>query len=398
MLIRYHGHIGEQTGYGHAAREFCMSLLAAGIPDLQLQINPLAPGQGIPPRYAALVPYLVDADKLSVSPDVCIIHTLPLSCGEGGRQAAERLRPTGTKLVAYTTWEGAESPSEGVREMLSIFDEVWFPNEDTVNAIDPRRARFGGTHVFPIPHSYDEGAPWGRSAAEARARRFGRRGPYTFYYIGAWTARKNVEGLIRAFMWAFDNESPVQLILQCAGAAPAAAQLAMFGSGVPRERWPSVHFSSDPVSDERLTELHLGSDCFVTASRGEGWCLPAFEAMLHGNHIIAPEGLGCDDYLHDTSATLFSAELAPSHGEIRMKHVDASGGATAEYLGAQGMSARDTWREPNLHELGGAMRDAFRSRRDRAGLRVHYDIASRYGRPAVGALIKARLEDIIGRK
>ena len=45
---------------------------------------------------------------------------------------------------------------------------------------------------------------------------------------------------------------------------------------IPRDRY---------IDDQALFALHAKSDCFVSASRGEAWNLPAFDAMLAGKGL-----------------------------------------------------------------------------------------------------------------
>src|SRR6185295_1274929 len=129
--------------------------------------------------------------------------------------------------------------------------------------------------------------------------------PFKFYYVGAWTQRKNPTGVIRAFCHAFTRADPVQLLLQCSGASLESIAAAAGSSGMGSERAPSIRPSVAPLTDEGILDLHRTADCFVTASRGEAWNLPAFDAMLAGRHVIAPRGQGSDDFLEDTSAALY---------------------------------------------------------------------------------------------
>jgi hypothetical protein len=153
-----------------------------------------------------------------------------------------------------------------------------------------------------------------------------------------------------------------------------------------------VRVTSDRVSDLAILALHVYCDCFVSASRGESWNLPAFEAMLAGRHIIAPAHQGSDDFLAITSADLYGSRLAPAGGEIIMgQPVDGQPGMVrAQYVGTQGLTAKDDWREPDIAELAMLMRRAYAEKRRK--LVRHYLPSPLFGTRAVGALIAELLK------
>ncbi len=381
MLIRYYGHVGLPTGYGDAAAEMCMAILGAGH---SLEIS--TDGNQCHRRFLPLATCLRDEGELS-EPDVVIVHTLPLDCPKVLAAQAIRDKYPRARTVAYTTWEGASFvPVEF--DALKVFDQSWVPSRATYRAW-PKVAH---PHVVVVPHPFEgqhrEHRPWsddwpGRSEPDR---------PYRFYYVGAWTARKNVDGLIRAYCRTFYAEDQVELVIQSAGAGESACVVAQLSTGLADGPMPVIRFSNQRMSHEEIWALHHESDCFVTATRGEAWNLPAFDAMLAGKHIIAPAGLGHDDFLKESSACLYGSHLTPAFGDVRL--VDApdapAGHAVAHYLATQGLTARSEWRDPDLIELGRMMRDAFTHRVQ--GLRTGYDPVARFGRAAVGAHITEILE------
>ena len=380
MLVRYYGHVGQPSGYGHAANETCMAILAAGL-ELEIQTD----GKELHKRYLPLAPCIKATDDLNPAPDVVIVHTLPLDCDAIAVRHGLHGSVNSFRLIAYTTWEGCPPVSHEIINALAGFDEVWVPSRHNREAFRAARAHWkASTEV--VPHAHDADA-WPRP--DQGVRLFAASDlvtptpPYTFYYVGAWNLRKNVEGVIRAYARTFVPSEPVRLIIQSAGAPQHAGQLALMATGLQPEEWPTFNFSNERLLDVDIDGLHAGADCFVTASRGEAWNLPAFDAMLHGNHVIASFGEGSDDFLADTSADLIESTRVPACGEVRM--TAAPGGARAQYVGCQGLTVRSTWLEPDIIQLGEAMREAFERR---ATLVREYDPATKFGRQAVGALIK----------
>lgn len=380
MRVRYYGHVGAPTGYGDAANELCMAMLAADI-----EIDILTTGTEIPFRYQNLSTRIVNEDTPTPEPDAVIIHTLPLDCGRALSAAQVRERFPKARCIAYTTWEGQSKASPEVLVALAPFDEVWLPSTQTRDCFGRFRTHRGlFTPLTVIPHAFDESLwrPDVRSPPPV--------GPYRFYYVGAWTRRKNVDGLIHAYVRAFTSRADVMLTIQSAGAARSAAEIALLSTGVLMDAAPRVEYR--PQRCDNIAELHASSHCFVTATRGEAWNLPAFDALLHGNHIIAPCFTGSDDFLIGSTADLYTSRNVPAGGEVVLMGSDPDNPAfsRARYIGSQGLTVRDEWLDPDLTKLAEVMRRAYDHRT--IGLQVDYDPRKRFGRRAVGKLIRDTLE------
>ncbi len=111
-----------------------------------------------------------------------------------------------------------------------------------------------------------------------------RDGPYLVWVGGLAThdPRKDLEGLITSFAaWQHDRERAETLVL--AGAmGPAGHEL----SALARRTGARVEFPGF-VPDSDLPALYSGARCLVTASRYEGFGLPALEAVSCGTPVVA---------------------------------------------------------------------------------------------------------------
>jgi glycosyltransferase involved in cell wall biosynthesis len=56
---------------------------------------------------------------------------------------------------------------------------------------------------------------------------------------------------------------------------------------------------NQPLGVEQLVELYQGADCFVLPTRGEGWCMPALEAMACGVPPIVTNWSGPQAFLNE---------------------------------------------------------------------------------------------------
>lgn len=389
IRVRYYGHVGRLSGYGRAAAEMCMSLLDVGV---ELEIVPVGrPSKNEAETALARYPRLRDHLRLEADltvPDVCIAHTLPLDCSTILNHAIGQDLDPDVPWVAYTTWESPSTIPDAISESLVCFQQIWTPSSVTSRSFAEGRHQ-RSTTVFTMPHAFNAEA----TPAPATAKPAG--DPFTFYYVGAWNGRKNPAGLIRAFAMAFTAQDRVELVLRCNGATQETFAVALHQTGLSPEDMPRVVFQGGgSYTDAEMTELHADvGDCFVTATRGEAFNLPAFEAMLAGRHIIAPAGMGSDDFLRDTSAELYGGMAAPAMVDVRVTGLVAAGiGIRMQAIGAQGLTSRSTWLEPDLVRLAEAMRNAYLYRRNT--LTTNYNPADRYSYAAVGKHALQALEPL----
>ena len=143
--------------------------------------------------------------------------------------------------------------------------------------VDPAR-------VTVVPEGVDERfRPADPTALRARLELTG---PYLLYVGGLVQAdpRKDLEGLIDAFAdWSRAESRPETLVLAGAvGAAGRALERRARAAGA------RVRFAGF-VEDSELPALYSGASCFVTASRYEGFGLPALEAIACGTPVVAYE-------------------------------------------------------------------------------------------------------------
>lgn len=393
MKVRYYGHAGQTTGYGIAAEHTIRALLRVGI---DVEIRTLAPYHTLQWSELPLTSYLRTDEQLDPAPDVVIVHTVPTACTQVVAVALQEgslvLGRTfdhpddvgnGIPVVAYTTWE-CDSPAPPMMlEAMSLFDQVWTPSLQSL-------VGFRGLHSFErpvivVPHAYDFDR---HIDTPNRIAKPGDSKRHRFYYVGAWNYRKNPAGVVRAYAHAFAPKDNVELLLHLPGSNKETLAYAMCATGIAPEDFPAFRVTFDHVPRENIDMLHQHADCFVTATRGEGWNLPAFEAMVAGRMVIAPMYMGHDDFLSGTSARLY-----PSHAVPASFDVVKTGENQIQPHGAQGASGKDLFREPYLLALASHMREVYEQRQ--RSIEVRYSPRERYGYDAVGQKMKTALEAVL---
>lgn len=141
--------------------------------------------------------------------------------------------------------------------------------------VDPRR-------VLTVPEAADE--RFAPADPRPARERLGLKDPYVLYVGGLSSPdpRKNVQGLIDAFeRWRAASGREEVLVL--AGQLGEAGQKLRAGAEAAGARVVFAGF----VPDEQLPALYSGATCFVTASRYEGFGLPALEAVSCATPVAA---------------------------------------------------------------------------------------------------------------
>jgi len=250
----------------------------------------------------------------------------------------------GAHRIGYTMLEVDGVPDEWVRH-INRMDEVWVPstfNEQTFRESGVTRP----IHVMPLGIDPQYFNP------HIRGRRDPRR--FTFLSIFEWGERKAPEILLRAFADEFDKDDDVVLFCKVMNNDPAVvvrrqvAELALRPGG-----GRIVISENEMVPSYQLGSLYRSADCFVTCTRGEGWGMPALEAMACGLPVIATDWSAQHDFLNDEVAyPLKVARLVPAKARCPL------------YDGFR-------WAEPSYEHLRFLMRRVFENRAEalQVGLR-----------------------------
>jgi glycosyltransferase involved in cell wall biosynthesis len=212
-------------------------------------------------------------------------------------------------------------------------------------------------------------------------------GRFVVYAVGEWCRRKNFAGLLRAYFSAFWPDEPVCLLLKTgvAGQSPEDSRRRVLGeieavrAGCKLAHTPPVEVETGRLDWPGLLGLHRGADMFALPSRGEGWCLPAFDAAACGRAIAMPDWGGPRAYLSADSAWLLPTRPDPAFAE---------GDCHADLF-----TGRRFWADPCLGSLAHAMRQAY-SRPDlrAAKAALNAGLAERFRPAAVGRDLLGTLE------
>lgn len=347
MRIQYRCHFGRLTGYGRAAHDYLLALKRAGA---ELSIVPL--GKFDPAVVTHLEPQyreLLELVGRSQEPEIVVIHTWPGNL---------TLEPLGVPAVAVTTWETYLMPNRigdgDMAALLRRFARVVVPSPWCREVIP-----FGERAV--VPHCFD---PTFWRAVTESGEDPAPDGPYTFYTIGVWSERKNPMAILKAYLAEFTADDDVRLVMIAPDADTDAVRRLLSQSGLPPSRLPNLVIPAPrPLSGVELRDMHRGGHCFVTASRGEGFGLGAFEAAVLGKPVIAPIHTGLksflDGYAYDVVWNRTPAFPTERAGAIRAAGLEVPFGVRSV---AHGVDCKQWWAEPHVDSLMAQMRECCENR------------------------------------
>lgn len=342
MNIRYICNFGKPTGYARAAEDYLTAFARMGVdfaiePILDIDANLLGP------RAAALLPHVVGWSKAETElapPTHVVIHAQPHVCLDIA--VGVRLNFPGVPIIAYTTWETWPAPYELCESLEDSFDLVLVPSDFCKRTLV--KGKFPRARCEVVPHCFDPEA-W-RPTAKRNDKDV-----CTFVSVLSWNARKNPFGLLRAYLTEFEVHEPVVLRLLVPWHIERDIEVLKIGAQL--EDYPAVDIENS-VSDAGYEAFLRSGDCYVTASRGEGWDLPLFDAVTATIPVIAHQFGGARDYLTAYPGWReYGFQMTPTILPITDR------GSGARLLGPEFVTGRQAWAEPDLAALRTKMRGFY---------------------------------------
>lgn len=365
VKVLFIGPYKDRFGLGRAAIDWILALDAAGVDVVARPVRVGLPEATPPPRLLEL------EARDARGADVVIQDTIPDHYDYDGRFA----RNVG---MYFLEADGIGSPS-WVRAINSL-GEAWVPCRHNAQA----SVHSGVTvPLAVIPCAAD----MTRFERDYRPLPFRDRlgDSFVFYSIGEMNRRKNFAALIQAFHLEFDPGEPVDLVLKTSGIGAAEFRKSVDAIKAAMNLYPAArHYRrevllTDPLSDDEMCRLHRSCDCYVGPGYGEGWGIPAFDAMAMGRTPICTRFGAYLDYLSDETGWLVDGHMVP---------VTSMASVHPEVY-----TARQSWCSISIDGLRRAMRQAYEDRplgreKASAGMERAYE----YSYAAVGRRMKGLLE------
>jgi glycosyltransferase involved in cell wall biosynthesis len=269
-FVRVTGFFSETLGIGSAGDLTCNALTAAGYEVVTEDIRPLQ-RKLLTRRPGGF------GDGREVS--VWIIHANPPEA----RMALFARAPEAWRdlyRIGYWTWESSLAPRDWL-DVACWFHEIWVPSPFVRDALadafaaSPFADQAGKLRVMPHPVPASEAGHRHGEAFKALTLLDPRSDP----------ERKNPQGAILAWLKAFPEPGPAQLIvktLPVAGSDPLLNEMQALIRGR-----NDITFVDQALSRADLDALVAGCDVLLSLHRAEGFGLALAEAMAMGLVVVA---------------------------------------------------------------------------------------------------------------
>ena len=236
-------------------------------------------------------------------------------------------RDRGDVNLALFFWEESLIPRETIERLNHGFDGVLAPTHFVADALLRSGLRIP-VDVVGLAPDLTAFCGLGRTMPDGVAR---------FLHVSSGFPRKGVDVLLRAYATAFRAADPVELVIKTF--PNPHNQVAVF-LGRLREAVPDlarVRLIEADLPQAAMLDLYRQADAMVLPSRGEGFNLPAAEAMAAGVPVIVSEIGGHADFCTHETARLVPCRLRPSQSHLSV--------------------AGSLWAEPDAEDLACAMRE-----------------------------------------
>ena len=326
MKVLYIGNYKDGTGWANACINNILALDAFGVDVVPRAITFNNSAGSCPQRILEL------EDNSEVGCDICIQHTLPHLYSYNSKFKNIGFIATETSNFIESSWQ----------HHANLMDEIWVPTESC------KRACIQSGVVKDVkvaPHSLDTTIYDSAKYLNQGSKIENLIKTFNFAFIGEFVERKNIQALVKAFHTEFELDEPVNLYIKTSQQSLEYVQnyFKQIKSGLKlRKNYKEEVVICGHLSKEDYISVLTQCHSFVMPSRGEGFCIPALEAMAVGIPVIYTEGTGMDDFC---SGSAVKSSQVPCFGAI----------STIDYL----YTANEKWREIDLEDLMISMREAF---------------------------------------
>ncbi len=386
MKVLYIGPYKDGTGWAHAAHENILALDAAGVDVVcrPLKLNEVM--AEVSPRILEL------EDKSDKGCDIVIQNCLPHQMDFSGHF---------DKNIAYYFTETSHFRNSSWASRLNLMDEAWVPCKSVVDASVESHVAIP-IAVVPVPANIDK---YQKEYKKLNIPYLEDR--FTFYTIGEVSKRKNLRALLTAYHLEFRPDEPVALIIK--GNVPGMNhvevenlltkdanrlkdELKLYKR---KDTYLPEVFIGSSLNEEEIMSLHATGDCYVSPSHGEGWNMPAFDAMAMGKTPICTAYGGPVDFMYNMH------QVYEGHGNVGFQEEEGGWLVPAQPEPVFGMTGtfhdiyvgNEEWQAINVQELRKAMRQAYENKEERekrasAGISMAYN----YSHYNVGSIMRELLD------
>lgn len=295
------------------------------------------------------------------------------------------------KNILFTMWETDCLPSHWIA-LCNRCDAVVVPSTFCQDVFKKSGVTVP-VHILPIPtdvHKFEK-VQVNPDLVEMTE------GKLIFYSIFQWGERKNPKALLNSYYSSFGSKDDVLLIIKTHINGTDNEHLDVenkvkaIRNNIKRNGsdYPKVMLISNNLNENQIAQMHKVGDIYLSSTRGEGWNLPAFDAALAGNHIIATAFSSHMDFIDTYNH--FKYQIY-NRVPFQLEHCHNAG---------QLYTANQKWASVNIHEFSNRMKMAYEDWKQNGKLtlqnrRDEYSnyLKTRYSRKEIGQKLLAIIKEI----
>ncbi|MBR0666561.1 FkbM family methyltransferase [Roseomonas hellenica] len=328
LRVTVTGHISGSYSLAIVNRTTALALEArqpGRIRILPWENGPATTLDGVPTEELGPVSELISRPPAVTGPELVLSQHYPIHVPQDPRDGA----------AVMVFWEESLLPAETVARINGGFRGVLAPSSFVAKALIDSGVSLPIAAAGYAP-SLDAFFSIGEQRS-SRPRPIDE--PFTFVHVSSCFPRKGVDALLAAYAAAFRRGDSVRLVIK---GFPnphndVAEQIAALRMADPE--LPEITFVNEDLAGEALLDLYRTADVMVLPARGEGFNMPAAEAVAAGIPLIVTGFGGHLDFCTPDEARFIGYRFAPSRSHIA--------------------SAGSVWVEPDRDDLVRALREAF---------------------------------------
>lgn len=277
--------------------------------------------ESVPAEEKALMIELSARQPLADKEEIVISHHYPVLVPDGDYKLS----------IALFFWEESHIPVATIKLLSDNFDAIIAPAQSVTNAL------IGSGLSIPVATI---GQPVDVDAfvalAELRSQRTQRK-EKTFLHISSGFKRKGIDVLLSAWAKAFTSADHVCLVIKTFPNPHNDVEAQISALRITHPDLAKIVVVNRDVDAHEMPKFYADADVIVLPSRGEGYNLPALEAMAAGLPMIVTGYGGHRDFCNEQDARLISYHFTTSESHVGGQH--------------------SMWVEPDIDDLVAALRE-----------------------------------------
>lgn len=218
--------------------------------------------------------------------------------------------PAGQRGILFF-WEETSVPPETVKFINDHFDLVWVAAKSVKRSLLNSGCQLS---IFVIPIGVDHLITKDTKPLDLVQVKLGQR--LRFLHISSAFERKGLDVLLSSYLDAFTDDDAVELYIKTFPNPHNRIRLLLDTLLVNYDNPARVIIDEDPLEEGGLLALYRSAHAMILPTRGEGFNLPAAEAMAMGLPVITTGSSAQVDFCCSDTAGLVKFNFAPSKSHL----------------------------------------------------------------------------------